>query len=96
MSKIKVYWIPTEGDCRVIEIDNTLAALQKAVGGYIETVTVTDELVFIVNEEGLIHQLPLNRHLGSIFGNALLVGVDGDEFRSLTEREIRVARRFVG
>lgn len=94
--KIKVYWIPTDGACREIEIDNTLAAFQKAVGGYIETVTVTEDLVFIVNEEGLIHQLPLNRHLGSIRGDALLVGVDGDEFRSLTQREINVAKRFVG
>ena len=96
MSKIRAYWIPTDGECRVIEIDNTLAAFQKAVGGYIETVTVTEGLVFIVNEEGLLLELPFNRHLGGIVGDALLVGVEGDEFRSLTDRELNVARRFVG
>ncbi len=42
------------------DIDNTLEAFQKNVGGYIETVTLTEELVIVCNEEGRIQSLPYN------------------------------------
>lgn len=35
----------------IIEVDNTLAALQQEVGGYIETVSIADDVVIICNEE---------------------------------------------
>lgn len=35
----------------IIEVDNTLAALQTEVGGYIETVTIASDAVVICNEE---------------------------------------------
>ena len=35
----------------LIDIDNTLAALQQEVGGYIETVTIASDAVVICNEE---------------------------------------------
>jgi len=37
-----------------------LETLQEAVGGYIEAVTITDNMVMYVNEEGLLQGLPLN------------------------------------
>ena len=62
-------------------LDNTLPALQEAVGGYIETVTVTTDVVLIVNEEGLLYDLPENRVLGYPFrGTVVACGVKGDEF----------------
>lgn len=94
--KIRAWLIPARGECHEVELANTLEAFQKAVGGYIETVHCAGKLVYIVNEEGVILDLPENKHLPAFRGDVLLVGVDGDEFRSLTEREIRVARRFVG
>ncbi len=69
-----------------IEIDNTLEALQAAVDGYIETVTlVPGRAVMIVNEEGLLRGMAPNPAASMIAGNkivgpALIVGVDGDEF----------------
>ena len=66
-------------------IKNTLEAMQKVVGGHIETVTLAENIVLIVNEEGLIHHLPYNctfMHY-SIYGPMMLVGVDGDSFCSL-------------
>ena len=35
----------------VIEVENTLEALQNEVGGYIETVTVASDTAIICNEE---------------------------------------------
>ena len=69
-----------------IEIETTLAALQKEVGGYIEVIPL-DGMAFIVNEEGKLHGLPENFRFGNdvLVGTVLLVGTDGDEFCGLTD-----------
>lgn len=66
----------------IIEVDNTLAALQTEVGGYIETVTIASDAVIICNEEGRILGLPDNcRVCGVDFvGTVLIVGTKGEEF----------------
>ena len=75
----------------VIEIENTLEALQKAVGGYIETVRLrVDNAVMIVNEEGLLLGLPYNTIASgfagqSIVGTAIIVGVNGEEFTDIPD-----------
>lgn len=43
-------------------IDNTLDAMQKVVGGYIELIYL-DDVAVVVNEEGKINGSPLNRSL---------------------------------
>ena len=55
------------------DINNTLADLQQAVGGYIETVTLPRTgLVVIVNEEGRLLDLPENGvlNIGPLMGPA--------------------------
>ena len=44
----------------IIEVENTLKALQREVSGYIETVTISSDAVIICNEEGRILGLPDN------------------------------------
>ena len=65
--------------------ENTLEAFQKAVGGYIETVTLCTDLVLICNEEGRLLDLPYNTTLCGLpfYGPVLAVGVKGDEFASV-------------
>lgn len=68
-----------------IEIENTLGALQNEVGGYIEVVMLSDKAAMIVNEEGLLLGLSPNVIASAaagtlIVGNALIVGVDGEDF----------------
>jgi hypothetical protein len=42
-------------------VSDSLENLQKTVGGYIETVSISDhELVLIVNEEGKLRDMPYN------------------------------------
>lgn len=67
---------------REITIPNTLEAFQKAVGGFIESVTMCTDMAIICNEEGLIMGLPYNCSiLGHTFvGTILAVGIKGDEF----------------
>ena len=84
-----------------VEIENTLKALQKEVGGYIETVTlVRGYAVMIVNGEGLLLGMPSNLIASAvaaqkIVGPALVVGVDGDEFTDIPKDvERRIMARW--
>ena len=85
------------------EIDNTLEALQNEVGGYIETVTLKDDLVIICNEDGINLRFPINRTLvfktpaGNfynvpILGIFIICGTDGEEFRGLTDEELKALK----
>lgn len=69
----------------LVEIENSLEALQREVGGYIETVGIAGDACIIVNEEGLINDMPFNTRIFGLqlFGTVLIVGVDGDEFCDL-------------
>lgn len=66
----------------IIDIDNTLAALQREVGGYIEVVTLPYGAALICNEEGRILGLPDNGRVCGVdvVGTVLIVGVNGSEF----------------
>lgn len=79
-----------------IELENSLPALQKAVGGYIEVTYPFEEMVgLVMNEEGKLMGLPLNRALYTeegelhdiVAGPFLAVGLTSDDFRSLTKEE---------
>ena len=73
----------------IIEVDNTLAALQQEVGDYIETVTIASDAVVICNEEGVLLGMPYNcRFFGVDFvGTILVVGRDRDEFCDVPEAD---------
>ena len=82
----------------VVKLDSCLHSLQNAVGGYIEVVYPFEEQVgLIVNDEGKINHLPLNRPLydkdGELYdilaGNILVVGLTEDDFGSLTREQMK-------
>ncbi len=59
---------------RLVEIPNTLKALQQAVGGYIETVSFCEDALVICNEEGLLMGLAPNcSFLGIPFVGTILM-----------------------
>ena len=81
-----------------VEIGTELEDLQKAVGGYIEVTYPFDEQVGIVmNEEGKINGMDLNRALrdddGRIYdvvaGPMLVVGLTEESFGSLTPDQMQ-------
>lgn len=76
-----------------VSIGNTLEDLQKAVGGYIEvTYPFEEEVGIVLNEEGKLMGLPLNRAVyaedGTMHdiyaGDFLVVGLTEDDFGSLS------------
>lgn len=78
----------------VIDIPNTLEALQEKVGGYIETVTFATDAAIICNEEGRLMGLPYNCNLlgVSFVGPILIVGVDGEEFTGIPDDMLHMFR----
>lgn len=68
-------------------IDNTLEAMQKLVGGHIETVALPGNMVLVCDEEGVLKGKPLNaivktrrEHDNPIVGNFFVCLEDGEEF----------------
>mgnify|MGYP002626622010 CR=1 FL=1 len=92
-NRIKVVYVEPEKLARVTMIGTELEDLQQAVGGYIEVTYPFDEPVgLVMNEEGKLDGLPLNRALrdenGQIYdvvaGPFLVVGLTEEDFGSLT------------
>ncbi len=62
IEKINVLLVEPKKYARMIQIENTLEAKQKIVGGYIQQfMPYTDDVAIICNEEGKMLNLPLNR-----------------------------------
>ena len=87
---MKVAIVPELSDVYFRHVPNTLEVLQAEVGGYIETVRLTTELLLIINEEGRLMDMPENQHLKGIVGPAVIVhNRAGDpEFHGLSDDEI--------
>ena len=75
------------------EIENSLRAKQRAVGGMIEVVSNGDGTLIVCNEEGKLIGLPANRRIAGgadiLVGNFFVIGEDGADFRSLTDEEVQ-------
>ena len=69
----------------VIDIENTLQALQDEVGGYIEAVTIAADAVVICNEDGRLRGMEPNCTIARVdfVGPILVVGREGEEFCGL-------------
>lgn len=73
------------GSPRSVNVTNSLENLQNYVGGFIETLTIAEDLCIICNEEGRIKGLPYNCTVCGVelYGDILFVSVDGDAFSDL-------------
>ena len=82
---------------KVIDIENTLEALQKAVGGYIEALNIGGNIIMICDEEGKLKGKPYNFDLGvdKIVGDVIFTKDDGNEdFTDLNEKDIETILHF--
>ena len=75
---------------RLIDVGNTLPELQTAVGGKIEAIAIRDGGAMICDREALPKDKPYN-NLASlvagtgIYGEALIVGENGDSFSDVPD-----------
>jgi hypothetical protein len=89
--RVRVVYVPVGEAPRTIAIDNTLEALQKLVGGYVQAVPLADSVDIMCNEEGLVLGLPFNRIYGphAFHGNFFISRVDRNgKTISLTDDDI--------
>lgn len=100
--KIKAVRVPTYGDPQVVEIEDSLEALQREVGGYIERVVFGRGIDAYVNEEGMILGMDYNRTVITPYGPIPVVGpmivVSHDEEGAtigLTEEQIQRTLRIL-
>lgn len=79
-----------------IEVENELKPLQQAVGGYLESFTFAEDACVLCDEEGRLKGKPYNTTVCGVpfVGTVLIVGVDGEEFADLTERQEEVLREM--
>lgn len=104
LKKIKVVVAGTKMDDLTIRtIDNTLEAMQELVGGYIEVwfnIQLHQRKIgVLVNEEGIIKQLPVNQNLYPFFivGQAVFYSYGEDEdFDSLTDEQLAYLSGWLG
>ena len=84
---------------RTMIIPNTLKMLQDLVGGYIETIRVSDRAILIMNEEGKLKGLEPNFFFGAIgdiiVGPVIIVGDGGEDFTDLPEDEAEEISRIL-
>ena len=78
--------------------ENSLEAFQAAVDGCIETVTFSEDIVIICNEEGRLKGLPFNVEIGGVgfVGTILAVSMKGDEFASMRAAMIPRVMQIMG
>lgn len=99
----------TDGTSEVIDISgNQLKALQNAVDGYVECITLAHNLLLWVNEEGKIHDLDFNLLASVIFeqalgrvelivGNVVITGGadDNGDIEGLTDRVVNRIQEWI-
>lgn len=96
VEKIRVVMVELDKEARVVELENNLRAMQHAVLGPIELLSLFDDgAVMLANEEGKLSDLPLNRGIynnGELFdaiaGNFFICATDGENFTSLSDKQI--------
>lgn len=73
---------PDEEVGHMTNISPSLENLQKTVGGYIETVPITEKLMLLCDEEGKLKNREPNIWIGQelIVGAVIICGVNGEEF----------------
>ena len=76
LPSMKALWIKTSGEYELVKPAKgvfSLEELQRFVGGYIEIVWLSGGMAMVVNEEGLLYQLPGNQ-LASVLAGQQIVG----------------------
>ena len=107
MKKIKILIVEPKKVPYVSEIEDSLEAMQKIVGGSIEPIyqemTANDHVILIANEEGKLKNLLHNRFIRGglqnipmsvVRGTFFLVSSEGNNFVSLSDEMIEKYKNF--
>lgn len=84
------------GTWKPAEVMKKLEDLQREVGGRLESFTFATDACILCDEEGRTKRKPFNTTLFGVdfVGTVLLVGVSGEEFTDLTEKQEKALREM--
>jgi Domain of unknown function (DUF3846) len=105
MKRISVLSVKVGKEPEVVSVENTLEAMQALVGGYIEVIHLTDDIMMVLNETGKLDELPINfitfkvagdglRPIDEICGNVFFVSALGEDFASLDKLQINQVKKM--
>lgn len=68
-----------------VNLSDRIESLQKTVGGYIEQIRITRDMVLLCDEDGKLKELPYNCTVCGVdyVGTIVIVGYDADGFADL-------------
>lgn len=104
--KIDVYFLRSDNGKQykgyISQIENTLKAHQAYVGGMIQAVHITPEIIVICCDDGKLQQFPLNsaridndQVIDYFVGNILCVRHLGEEFASIEPEDVPIIERLL-
>lgn len=89
---MRIVYVEPHRSPYISEIEHSLEAEQKAVGGLIEVLGNDDGTLIVTNEESKLHGMEGNRYLDDghsiIAGPFFVCGATEDDFRGLTDEEV--------
>lgn len=89
---MRIVYVEPHRSPYISEIEHSLEAEQKAVGGLIEILGNDDGTLIVTNEESKLHGMEGNRYLDDghsiIAGPFFVCGATEDDFRGLTDEEV--------
>lgn len=96
--KIKVVYIEPGRGAEFRTVNNTLNAMMILVKGYIEVLTVSNDMAIVCNEEGHLRNMPFNREMFgiSLYGPIVLVGTEGEDFTDVPVEDLFEVELFGG
>lgn len=89
---------------KVIEVEDSLKSYQNLVGGWIESVSLSEGVALILNEEGKLKHLPPNKGLYNsdgriidvLVGNLFICRVDDDgDFADFKDEDIKLVNKYL-
>lgn len=82
----------------IVNIENTLEAYQSIVEGYIESVTLSPDLMMICNEEGKLNNLTINFVLNHdpIVGTVLFTNYNEEDLTDISDENINAIIKSFG
>lgn len=92
---------PVNQPLQLLEIENELEPIRKLIGGHTEVLLIREDILGIIDEEGLLKGKNKNFYddnYGWIVGNVIFCGANEDavEFQSLTDEQIDFIREYIG
>lgn len=105
MAKLTVLHVKVNEKPKVKTIEHNIEEMHKLVGGWIESVRISEDILMIVNEEGMVHDLPINFisfvregagivPVHEIHGDVFFVSMIGEDFASLDKIQIQTIKQM--